>query len=189
MKKLGFLLLLVLMLGIASGTSFAQFENTYYFVTYYSNANTAGAPDATVRIINDGDTGTNLWAAFYVFDDSQELTECCACFVSPDGLLSESVNKELTANPLTGPPLKTRGAIKVISSATSDPTATVPVAGLRGTATHIQKAGATTFAVTETELSDSNLAAGEQVLLQELCFFDGLLSGKPCICTPEDHDF
>ncbi|HUE53453.1 MAG TPA: hypothetical protein VMO80_14010 [Terriglobales bacterium] len=188
MKKLGFLLFLVLMLGIASGTTFAQFENSDYFVTYYSNANTAGAPDATVRIINDGDAG-NLWAAFYVFDDSQELTECCACFVSPDGLLSESVNKELTANPLTGPPLKTRGAIKVISSATPDPTAAVAVPGLRGWATHIQRTGATTFAVTEADLADSNLAPGEQTLLQELCLFDGLLSGKPCICTPEDHDF
>ncbi len=26
-----------------------------YFVTYYSNANTTGAPDATVRVVNDGD--------------------------------------------------------------------------------------------------------------------------------------
>ncbi len=26
-----------------------------YFVTYYSNANTAGVPDATLRIVNDGD--------------------------------------------------------------------------------------------------------------------------------------
>jgi hypothetical protein len=186
MKRLGFLLFLVLMLGIASGTALAQGDNSVYFTTYYSNANTVGAPDATVRIINDGDTGANLWAAFYVFDDSQELTECCACVVTPDGLLSESVNNELTANPLTGPPRKTRGVIKVISSSTGDPTATVPTAGLRGWATHVQAAP---FVRTETALADSNLAAGEQTLLQQLCFFDGLLSGKPCICTPEDHDF
>ena len=42
-----------------------------------------------MRFINDGDTGGNLWASIYVFDDSQELQECCSCEVTPDGLLSE----------------------------------------------------------------------------------------------------
>jgi len=57
MKKLGFLMLAIaLMLG---GTALAQNvgDNSVYFTTYYSNANTTGAPDATVRVINDGDTG------------------------------------------------------------------------------------------------------------------------------------
>jgi hypothetical protein len=187
MKKLGFLMLTIaLMLG---GTALAQGvgDNSVYFTTYYSNANTAAAPDATVRIINDGDTGGNLYAAIYVFDDSQELQECCACQITADGLLSESVNKNLTANALTGR-IPTRGVIKVISSASSDPTATVPTAGLREWATHIQKL-TSGYAVTETKAADSNLVAGEQTLLQELCYFDALLSGLPCSCTPEDHDF
>jgi hypothetical protein len=71
MKKLGFLMLAIALLLGAS--AFAQGDKSVYFTTYYSNANTSGAPDATVRIINDGDTGGTLWAAFYVFDDSQEL--------------------------------------------------------------------------------------------------------------------
>ena len=183
-------LTIALMLGIASGNAVAQNigDNTVYFTTYYSNANTSGAPDATVRIINDGDTGASLWAAFYVFDDSQELTECCACVVTPDGLLSESVNKNLTANPLTGR-INTRGVIKVISSASSDDTATKPTAGLRVWATHVQKTTSPAWGVTETLAADSNLAAGEQSLLQLLCYFDALLSGSPCSCTPEDRDF
>ena len=50
MKKLGLLLLpilaITLMLG---GNAFAQNvgDNSVYFVTYYSNANTSGAPDGT----------------------------------------------------------------------------------------------------------------------------------------------
>src|ERR1700761_2373164 len=110
MKKLGLFLAVALMLG---GAAFAQNvgDNSVYFVTYYSNANTAGAPDATVRLINDGDQATTasegvenggLWAAFYVFDDSQELRSCCACAISSDGLLSESVNKQLTSDEFTG---------------------------------------------------------------------------------------
>src|ERR1700737_675858 len=190
MKRLGFLLFLVLMLGIASGTALAQNvgDNSVYFTTYFSN--NAPAPDATVRIVNDGDTGGNLWASFYVFDDSQELTECCSCVITPDGLLSESVYKNLTANPLTGI-RPTRGVIKVISSSTfaGPPGFTnTPTPGLREWATHVQNTGGATRAVTETLAADSNLVPAEQTLLQQLCLFDSLLSGKPCTCTPEDQD-
>ncbi len=181
-------LTIALLLGIATGNALAQGDNSVYFTTYYSYANTSGAPDATVRIINDGDTGGNLYAAIYVFDDSQELQECCACEITPDGLLSESVDKNLTANSLSGK-VNTRGVIKVISSASSDPTNAVPTPGLRGWSTHIQDWPKTTFQVTEDPLADSNLSSSEQTVLQQLCYFDALLSGKPCSCTPEDHDF
>jgi hypothetical protein len=191
MKKLGFLLFLVLMLGIASGTGLAQNvgDNSVYFTTYFSN--NAPAPDATVRIINDGDTEADLWASIYVFDDSEELQECCSCRVTPDGLLSESVYKNLTANALTGI-RPTRGVIKVISSSVfaGGPNYTnTPTAGLREWATHVQNTGGAARAVTETLAADSNLVASEETLLEMLCHFDSLLSGKACTCTPEDADF
>ena len=187
MKKLGFLMLMLALALMLGGTALAQGDNSVYFVTYFSNANTANAPDATVRAVNDGDTGGNLWASIYVFDDSEELTECCACVITPDGLLSESVNKNLTANPLTS--IKpTRGVIKIISSSSPSDTSTDPTAGIRAWATHIQKL-TSGFAVTETAFADSNLSGGEQTLLQNLCYYDGLLSGKPCTCTQEDQDF
>jgi hypothetical protein len=193
MKKLGLLLFLILAVALMGGSAFAQGDNSTYFVTYFAN-NVTAAPDATVRFINDGDTNGNLWAAIYVFDDSQELTECCACEVTPDGLLSESVKTELTANPLTGR-VPARGVIKVISSSSFDPTATVPTAGLRGWATHIQSTankypnGPAPYSQTETAFHDANLSSGEQALLQNLCYYDALLSGSPCSCTPEDRDF
>ena len=196
MKKFSLLLFpmlaIALLMGIVSGTAAAQAvpaggDNSVYFVSYFSN-NVAAAPDATVRFINDGDTGGNLWAAFYVFDDSEELQECCACEITPDGLLSESVKTNLTANPLTSK-VPTRGVIKVISSSSLDPTNVTPTAGLRGWATHIQVVKGTTYAITETQFADSNLAPVERALLQNLCYYDALLSGLPCTCTPEDHDF
>jgi hypothetical protein len=186
MKKLG-VLFTVLAIALMVGSAMAQNvgDNSVYFVTYFSN-NVAGAPDETVRIINDGDTGGNLWAAFYVFDDNQELQECCACVITPDGLLSESVQKNLTANPITSKVPKV-GVIKVVSSASNDPTVLKPTAGLRGWATHMQKN--TAYWGTETTLADSNLSAGEQALLQNLCYYDALLSGKPCTCTIEGSNF
>jgi hypothetical protein len=192
MKKLGFLMLLVALAVMLGGTALAQGDNSDYFVTYYSNANTANAPDATVRAVNDGDTEGNLYASIYVFDDSEELTECCSCLITPDGLLSESVNKNLTAAPLTG--IKpTRGVIKIISSYLESDVNTnfapnEPTAGIRAWATHVQKL-TSGFAVTETAFADSNLAASEESLLEALCLFDHRLSGHPCTCTPEDQDF
>ena len=224
MKKLGLLLLpilaITLMLG---GNAFAQLptgtpvgDGSVYFVTYYSNANTSGAPDGTLRVINDGSEATaapegvengTLWAAIYVFDDSQELRSCCACVITSDGLLSESVNKELTANEFTGRGEMSRGVIKVISSSTWDPTAPWPSTGLRGYMTHIQATSTTfpapgpgnkvnavekgPFFVTETALSDSNLSWTEQSNLGTLCSY-GLTIGSGyglCPCTVEDYDF
>jgi hypothetical protein len=149
-----------------------------------------------------------LWAHIYVFDDSQEMRSCCACLITSDGLLSESVNKELTANEFTGRGENTRGVIKVVSSANPDPTCNIdPVPGLRGWMTHIQ-ATTTTFPapgpgfpvnavekgpwfVTETMLADSNLGRTEAINLGTLCSY-GLTIGSGyglCPCTLEDYDF
>jgi len=190
MKKNGLLLFPMLAIALLlGGTAFAQGDFTFYSVTYYSNANTAGAPDATLRVINDGDLAMNLYADIYVFDDSQEMEECCACVITPDGLLSESVNKQLTANPVTG--IKTtRGVVKVLASETSDPTNAVMDPGLHGWMSHIQKLPSG-YALTEATLADSNLSPGEQNDLQNACFFVKILgSGQGiCSCTPEDFDF
>ncbi len=193
MKKLGFLMLMLAITLMLGGSALAQGDNSVYFTTYYSNANTTGAPDGTVRVINDGDTGANLYASIYVFDDSQELQDCCSCAVTPDGLLSESVNTQLTAYAITGKK-PSRGVIKIISSSTESDASTgfapnTPTAGLRAWGTHVQSLTKTTYGVTETKFADSNLVGSEQTLLQELCYFDSLLSGKPCTCQPEDYDF
>jgi hypothetical protein len=199
-----------------SVTAISTGDASVYFTTYYSNANTTGAPDETLRIVNDGDNATSapegvengtLWAAIYVFDDSQELRSCCACQITSDGLLSESVNKELTVNEFTGRGQIARGVIKVVSSTTSDPTNPLPFPGLRAWATHIQ-ATTTTFPapgpehavnavekapwfVTESALADSNLTALELSNLGYLCSY-GLTIGSgygACPCTLEDYDF
>jgi len=192
MKKLGTFLLPALAMILLGGSALAQNvgDKSTYFVTYYSNSRTAGAPDSTVRIINDGDTGGNLWASFYVFDDSEELSECCSCVITPDGLLSESVNNELLANPLTGR-INTRGVIKVVSSTVGNGGTTLkPTAGLHGWATHTQR-GAGVWNTTEAPLADANLVAGEQTMLQNLCSFAIVLGSGTgvCACTPEDHEF
>jgi hypothetical protein len=199
MKRLG-LFLLVAMALMLSGSAMAQTagDNSYYFVTYYANT-VSGAPDATVRFINDGsgyyeeDPGITLYAAFYVFDDSQEMVACGACAITPDGLLSEDVKTQLTNNPLTGR-VPSRGVIKVMSSS-AGPNAdyVITSSGLRGWASHIERATATSgaYATTETQFADSNLTESEGLTLVNLCYYaEQLGSGQGTItCTPEDNDF
>jgi hypothetical protein len=191
MKKLAVLLCLAMAVVLLGGSALAQGDNSVYFTTYFANTRNPYAMDTTVRLVNDGDTGNTLWASFYVFDDSQELSECCACPITPDGLLSESVNYELLANPLTGRYLHT-GVIKVISSSNpNSPVSNTPAPGLRGTAVHAQHGWGNNYQMTEVPLADSNLIGAEQTMLQNLCSYAIQLGSGTgvCSCTPEDHDF
>jgi hypothetical protein len=211
MKKLGIVLSLALVTVLLAGSALAQGDKSVFFTTFYANANTAGAPDSTLRITNDGGASTttsegklngNLWASIYIFDDSQEMQECCNCFVSPDGLLSESVNKELLANSLTGK-VNHVGQISVISSSTNDPTSNTPTPGLKGnvtwdiatnvatTTTAVVSNAVNAFLVLEHPLADSNLVPAEQTALQDSCSFAITLGSGAgtCACTPEGDDF
>jgi hypothetical protein len=201
MKKLGVFVFLVLAIALLGGNALAQGDKSVYFVTYYSNATLAGVPDETIRLINDGDTGSTLWASFYVFDDSEELQDCCSCPVTPDGLLSESVNVQLASFALVLTPKHDyRGVIKIVSSSTpaGGPSYTNTLAtGLRGWATHAQSVsnrfpfGPGPYSQTETPLADSNLTASEKLLLENMCSYAQTLGSGfgVCTCTPEDHDF
>ena len=142
-----------------------------------------------------------------MFDDSEEMRSCCSCLITVDGLLSESVNKELTANEFTGRGQIARGVIKILGDSNGNPTNVDYTSGLHGWMTHIQ-ATTTTFPapgpgydvnavekgpwfVTEDALADSNLSVTEFVNLQTLCSY-GLTIGSGyglCPCTLEDYDF
>lgn len=213
MKKLGILLSMTFAVVLLGGNALGQNagDSSVYFVTYYANANTANVPGPVLRLINNGAASTaqiegvangNLWASIYVFDDSQELQECCSCFVSADGLLSETVNQNLTANELTGRAERTRGSIAIISSATNDPTNNVPKPGLTGvqatwdiaTNTRTGNTGAVNQYLLfpkETQLKDANLVPAQKSALETSCSYAITLGSGTgvCSCTPEDYDF
>jgi hypothetical protein len=155
-------------------------------VNYFSN-NAAPAPDATVRIDNPGLTYGNLCAMIYVFDADQQLSECCGCVETHNGLRTISVRSNLTSNPLTGV-ISRNGVIKIVSAAVNnspcDATANVtPKANLRSWVTHIQNAVGATWPITETESSDSTLGATELANLQAQCAFIGILGSGRGVCS------
>jgi hypothetical protein len=195
MKRLGLSLFPVFAILAFAGTVSAQSvgDSSVYFLTYFSNANTPSAPDQTVSIINDGDTQTNLWASFYVFDDSSELEECCSCRISPDGIISESVNRQLTSNTFSARSEISRGVIKIISSsvAAGGPNnyTNSLAPGLRAWSTHIQltNTGESGFQITEARAADANLGSTQKENLEILCMYMNVLGGGygVCGCSPE----
>lgn len=177
--------LVVLLVGCLALTTTALAQDVYK-LNYFSN-NAAPAPDATVRIDNPGLTYGNLCAMIYVFDLDQQLTECCGCVETHNGLRTISVRANLTSNPLTGV-VSRNGMIKVVSAAVNnspcDPTANVtPKANLRVWVTHIQNAVGTAYPITETESSDSTLGATELANLQAQCAFINILGSGQGICS------
>jgi hypothetical protein len=160
-----------------------------YTLNYYSNANTAGAPDATVRTDNPGLTYATNCGNWYIFTSDQQMAECCGCYDTPNGLRTFSVNKDFTSNPLTGVPPIT-GVIKMVVGppngplGTCDPTQNItPTPNQRWWATHIQNAVAGAFPITETASLDSPLSAAELTALESQCFFIGLLGSGHGVCT------
>jgi len=171
--------------GLASAQTIGSSTDVFK-VNYFAN-NVAAAPDATVRIDNPGLTYGNLCAMVYVFDADQQLTECCGCVETHNGLRTLSVKHDLTSNPLTGV-ISNNGVIKIVASAVNnspcDPTANVaPKANLRAWVTHIQNAVGAAYPITETESSDSTLGATELANLQAQCAFISILGSGHGVCT------
>jgi hypothetical protein len=192
MRHTTMLVVCTLALALCAGSAFAAVTTPpadTLKVDYFANANTAGAPDGTLRVTNPGTAGGNVCASVFVFDPSQELTECCSCLTTPDGLRTFSVNTDITGNPLTGVVLST-GLIKIVSTipvagACPVPTKVNPEAALRSWTTHIQNSN---FSVTETASQDATLSATEEARLAAQCYaivLDG--SGRGiCSCGTGD---
>ncbi len=210
-KTLLAVVVVALALGAGSQTASAASDPIFfvYFVDYFANANTTGAPDGTVRIINAGTTSqandteaADACAMVYVFDANQQLSECCGCFVSANALLQLSVNKNLTSNPLLGTKLTT-GVIKVVSEVVTKPPKgcdpTVPgfvvspsftnntEEALREWATHIEKVGIG-YQVSVGESQEAGLGLGEATDLAEDCTVLIELGSGQGVCTcPPGH--
>src|SRR5579863_414608 len=166
--------------------SFAAAQNNPYpdtlKVDYFQNVN--GSIDQTVHITNPGTSGTSLCAAVFVLDVNQEMSECCNCYVSPDGLRTLSVDVDLSSNPLTGT-LVPAGAIKIVSTTTTSgtcptyPLSLHPTPSVRAWATHLQNSGV----LTETASQDATLSVAELQRLERECYGIYIVGSGKGVCT------
>jgi hypothetical protein len=190
---------LLLSLGLVglviAGAGVASAQDVYKVNYFDINAPVLGGlpvPDATVRIDNPGLTYGNLCAEIFIFAADQQLSECCGCIETHNGLRKLSVRNNLTSNPLTGT-VPFSGVIKVVSALPNsggacDPTSFAPKANLRVWATHIQNGSSfgtfpLVWPTTETESSDSSLGAQELSALQAQCSFINILGSGHGLCS------
>ncbi len=133
----GILAALVMLPVLLVGTERAANATDAFYVNYFANAQLGSAgQDDVIRIIDTNVRPAHppgggsitppnpLCAMVYVFDEFQELQECCGCPVSAGGRLDLSVDG-LTfyptedyefSGPELGPSLLYRGTIKIVST-------------------------------------------------------------------------
>jgi hypothetical protein len=153
---------------------------------FFANANTAGAPDGTLRLANDGNTGGKLCASIYVFNTKQELEECCSCPVEANMYLALSINTDLSDNPGTGGPYLKRGLLGVVSSGPDvggacNPSGVALKPGIRAWITHPEKA-VSQYSMSVEQLTGSTI--NQQLIdsLELFCSIAGIGAGGAWRC-------
>jgi hypothetical protein len=212
------ILAIALLLAMVSGAAFAQGfpplsgvgqvfapvvtnvdVGEFFTTNYFANNTAGGAPDATLRFTEhygaplvDG----KLCANIYVFAADQQITECCSCPVTANGLVTASVRTDLTSNPLTGV-TPNNGVVQIISSKVPpngcDPTifGAIATAGpspeVDSWMTQIQNKVGTAYPITESEGVEELLTAGEYLdLVVDCSFLREFGSGQgTCTCGTE----
>ena len=162
----------------AFAQSITDLERGAYLVTYFDVSasftrsqqgyggpgNSGGNGDALVHVVDvgnfNGPPNGDLCINLYVFDDDQEMEECCSCPTSADEVGTLSTINELTSNPQFSSPLGL-GVIKIVGS---NPAATCVsggdgVAGTAGTLTASELAEGLDAWINHTESIATNNAS------------------------------
>jgi hypothetical protein len=162
-----------------------------YSINYYSNPSPT-TKDSTIKMINPGNQITavngngfplngDLCAMIYVFNNDEQVVECCGCLLTPDSRRSISLNGDLLANPINPNLVTTDGVIEIVSAQpnsyiynpfpywqyTCDPTgdstqiykfpSIVPAPALPAWGTHIQVEPGPAYTETEEEFTNATL--------------------------------
>ena len=145
------------------------------------------APDTNLRISDPDASTKDLCAMIYVLDQNQQLTECCGCVVSADGLRTLSWQNDLLGNPLTGVK-STSGTVHIVAADyASNPTCNASVISPSGSlvswSTNLAAAGNGRYAVQEASATSSPLTDAQIFALQAQCNFVQVLGSGYGICT------
>ena len=129
-------------------------------------------------------TNGNICVNVYTFSPDEQLISCCACPVTPDGLVSLSARNDLISNTLT-PGVPTSIVIKLLASTGGAACNASTVSGgyeaqvrgmaAWGTTIHALPvtpgSPATTYGETETPFTNATLSEAEYQRITQLCGF------------------
>jgi len=175
-----------------NGNDQGQFDNVRLtafddeFQVHYATNLASG--DSIINITNSGSTDPTLGQAdnicvnVFTFDAAEEIVSCCSCLVTPNALVSLSVQGDLISNTLS-PLTPTSVVIKLVATdagrsalATCNPgtiTAGSLASGLRawGTTLHALPGIPAKYGLTESEFLNGSLSAAELAHLTSFCGF------------------
>ncbi len=151
------------------------------------------AGESCINIVNTGTNGApllgrgfgaamgNICVNVYAFLPDEQLIPCCACLITPNGVVNLGVNRDLTIKTLTGV-VPTSVVVKLVSSLAGNGgtgtsctnsaatlTAEVPVAGMLAWGTTLHAQGAILVATTETAFSPATLSVAERASIGGWC--------------------
>jgi hypothetical protein len=166
-------------LGGIQGFTTVVVEPTAVISYFATGPNTQ---DTTLRITNPDGNEPNLCAMLYVFDQDQQMAECCGCRIARDGLRTLSLNTDLISNPLTGR-TPVSGSVFLLTAdyagnSTCNAASFTPDGMAIAWATHLQSS-----ATTEESLSQTPLNATLSSALQAQCTFIEQLGGGRGRCS------
>jgi hypothetical protein len=174
-------LAVVLLSTAAFGQAIPGSPADAFQVRYASNLLATGSGSSIINITNAGTTNTaggaltNLCINVYAFSPDEQLVSCCTCTVTPNGLVSLDVKRDLTTNTLT-PGIVPSAVIKLVATSGSTCNASsVAAANLAagmvawGTTFHALPQGG--FGITETRFSNEGLSTAELARITSFCGF------------------
>ena len=140
--------------------------------------------DSVINIRNTGATGGNICVNVYTFSPDEQEVSCCSCTVTPNALVSLSVDRDLISNTLRPAHpasvvvklLATSGGSCNAATAGSGASALAPGLAAWGTTIHalstvgIISPATPALALTETAFTPT-LSAAEQARITSLCGF------------------
>ena len=182
------LLAIALVIAMVSGAAFAQDPTVgeTFTTNYFSNNTTSGAPSGTLRFTEHDSVSEEECAMIYVYAADQQLTECCGCPVSYNGLVHESVQKDLLGNSLTRV-IPNEGVIQIVSApyvGGCDPTSFyTPTPEIDSWVTHVQNKVGTAFPITEDRGDEELLSTDEYFTLVSDCYGAQRLGSGFGVCS------
>jgi hypothetical protein len=174
---------------------------------YGGSAHSGGTGDALLRIVDAGNLisaqgVTDICANIYVFNDQQEMQECCSCPLTANSLITISVINDLISHPANPSESMSAGVIKIVGSAgslcsnapgaVSAATFTTVAEGLHAWINHTETMFMNlppypiTTSTSVEEFAHSALDSGELAYLQGDCAFlngFGRISEHPGVCS------
>jgi len=149
-------------------------------VRYASNLNKG---DSLINITNtgttqSGSTAANICVNVYAFGATEEMVSCCSCLVTPNALVSLSVQGDLISNTLS-PATPTAVVVKLVATETGTGNSCNPgrenrlARGMRawGTTLHALPTVPVSYGLTETRFLEGGLSQKEWDHVTAFCGF------------------